>query len=298
MHYIKLIGRPWLSACLSLGLVMALAGGVSAHEEGEEEGEGPNRGRLSLTFNNDFTTAYFFRGVLNERDGFIWQPSIDLGLNVYEGEGALTSVDLGIGVWNSIHTEETLADGSGPEGIYETDYYPSIAFTLGNVLETVITYYWYTSPNGAFNTVEEAEISLAYDDSELLGPFAFYPTATFAFEVHNTSFGDDEGGVFEFGGTPGVEVPLAENYPLSIDFPFMLGLSMYDYYEDDSGDDTFGYFSQGLDAGIPLAFIPEDYGAWSFTLGVDVFFFGDNLEDANEGDSPYAVWTASLTLDY
>jgi hypothetical protein len=163
------LGWRVAAGCLALVVVLAGASLARAHEEGE----GPNQGRLSLTLNNDFTTAYFFRGVLNERDGFIWQPSLDLSLNVFEGEGALTSVDIGFGIWNSVHSKETLAEGVGPEVLYETDYYPSISLTWAEVFETSLTYYWYTSPNGAFGTVE-------------LGPFAFNPTEIVAYDLKNT----------------------------------------------------------------------------------------------------------------
>ena len=76
------------------------------------------------------------------------------------------------------------------------------------------------------------------------------------------------------------------------------GLPLYDYFEDDSGDDEFGYGSAGLDLSLPLAFVPPDYGAWSATLGVDVYFFADNLEQANEGDSISDVYTGSITMEY
>jgi hypothetical protein len=292
---------PFGRACRSFGAALVLTTlfvtVAFAHQEGEED-EGPNTGRFSITLNNDFTNAYFFRGVLNERDGFIWQPSIELSMNVYSGEGLLTGVDLGFGIWNSVHTEETLADGAGPEALYETDYYPSITFTWAETLQTSVIYYWYTSPNGAFNTVEQIDLELSYDDSGLLGPFAFYPTATFSFELENTSFGDEEGGYFEFIGSPGFEVALSDDYPLAVSFPCVIGVSMYDYFEDDSGDDELGYGSLGLDAGLPLAFIPPDYGAWSVTLGLDIYLFNDNLEEANEGDEIYDVWTGSITMEY
>ena len=35
---------------------------------------GPNSGNVQFSMGMDFTTAYFFRGILQERDGFIWQP--------------------------------------------------------------------------------------------------------------------------------------------------------------------------------------------------------------------------------
>ena len=39
------------------------------------------------------------------------------------------------------------------------------------------------SPNDSFQTVQEAAVSAAYNDSKLLGPFALNPNALLAFEV-------------------------------------------------------------------------------------------------------------------
>src|SRR5262245_33911714 len=85
--------------------------------------ESPNKGRLSLSVGSDFTTAYFFRGILQERDGFIWQPYGELGFNLFTAdEGSsepVKSFSLFAGSWNSIHSEKTLASGSGPGNWYE-----------------------------------------------------------------------------------------------------------------------------------------------------------------------------------
>src|SRR5512143_2924833 len=87
------------------------------------ESEGPNKGRVHLTFGNDFTTAYFFRGILQERNGFIYEPYGELTLNLWAGDGILNRVDAGMGVWLSLQTEKTGFSGNGPGNLFETDYY-------------------------------------------------------------------------------------------------------------------------------------------------------------------------------
>ena len=292
-----------VGALLCLPPLARIGSAAEKVETIEREQAGPNQGRLSLTLNNDFTTAYFFRGIMNERDGFIWQPSIDLALSVYRGDGAIESVDLGLGIWSSVHSEETLADGSGPEALYETDYFPSVSLMWNGGLLTSLVYYFYTSPNGAFDTIEQIDLDFVYDDVGPLGAFSMYPTARFSFELKNTSFGDEEGGYFELAGAPRLELAMpgdqSDSYPIEVSFPWVLGLSLYDYYEDAGGDDdTFGFVSLGADASVPLAFIPQDFGSWSATAGVDVYFLGGHLEDANEDDEIYPVFTASITMDY
>lgn len=268
--------------------------------EPEAEVEGPNRGRVTFTVGMDFTTAYFFRGILQERNGFIWQPYAEMAINVFKGDGAVSSVDLGMGIWSSVQTAKTLASGSGPSNLYEVDYYPSVSVGFSNGIETSLTYVIYTGPNGSFNTIQQLDWGLAYDDSELLGDFAFGPTATFSFELDNTSFGTREGGYFEIAGAPGVEVMKESDYPLTFTFPLALGLSMYDYYEsvDPYHNQTFGFFSFGANAGVPLAFIPEDFGEWSANLGITVLALSQTLKQVNDNDNPFPIGTFGISMTY
>ena len=280
------LGRGVVVLALSLGAVRA----------GAAE-EGPNRGRVSFSVNSDITNAYFFRGILNERDGFIWEPYADLGFNLYKGEGAISSVDLGFGTWFSFQTEKTLATGEGPTNLYEVDYYPSLSVEFAGGFSTGLSYVLYTSPNGAFSTVQQLDWSLGFDDSEYLGAFALHPSALFSFELENTSFGPDEGGYFQFGLTPGFDA--GEPYTVSFTFPLVVGVSMYDYYETShSNDHTFGFFSFGVASSFPLSFIPEDFGSWSTGISVTALVLSDTLEEVNEGDQifPVAVW--SLGFEY
>jgi len=271
-------------------------------EPAEEEEDGPNRGRVSFTIGQDFTTAYFFRGILQERDGFIYQPYAEMAINLFEGERVLTSIDLGMGVWFSLQTEKTLASGSGPSNLYETDYYPSLSLGWEYGLTTSLAYVVYTGPNGSFNTIQQLDFGIAWDDSEVFdSPVSFGPSVTFSFELDNTSFGDKEGGYFELAAAPSIELEISEaaaDYPITLAAPLALGLSMYDYYETATQDQTFGFFSFGANAGVPLAFIPSDFGSWSASLGINVLVLSDTLEEVNDGDSPFPVGVFSLVMEY
>lgn len=281
----------------------AASGDPSAETAASAENSGPNQGRLSLSLSNDFTTAYFFRGILQERHGFIWEPTLELSMNLYAGDGALASVDLGVGIWASYHDEKTLNDGNGAESLYEVDYYPSLTLGWSNGLETSLTYYFYTSPNGAFDTIQQIDLELAWDDSELLGAFALSPYATFSFETDKTSFGTTKkGGYVELGVEPAVEVSLpsdeAGRYPVTLSLPAAIGMSLYHYYDDGIDNDTFGFGVIGAHVGVPLAFVPEDFGSWSVRTCVDVLFLSDTLEAANNGDEVFAIWTSGISMDY
>lgn len=264
------------------------------------EGEGPNRGSVWLSFNNDFTTAYFFRGILQERNGFIWQPSLDIGITVFEGEGVVQSVDLAVGTWNSVHSNKTLASGSGPSNWYESDVYPSLSVGFAGGLATALTYQVYTGPNGSFATVQNLDLDAAWDDSDFWGaPFGLAPWATLSFELDRTNFGEKKGVYLGLGLEPNVTLFAATELPLTIAMPLALGLSLDDYYETpEEGDDTFGFFSFGLGLSVPLAFVPEGLGSWSTSAGIDVYVLGDNLKEANFGDSPFPVGTLGVLMEY
>ena len=272
-----------------------------------DEDDGLHLGALSIAFENTFTTAYMWRGVINQRNGLIWQPSLELSLNLFEAdEGFVRGVDVLVGTWLSLHDEDAGAFAPGSDGVYETDYYPSLSVDWNGGVNTTFTYYFYTSPNDSFPTIEEFAIDLAWDDSEALGVWAMNPTATFSFETRNTSFGTGKGASVELGIEPGTEVTLpfdaAGSYPLSIAVPFGLGLSMDGYYADGVRDETFGYFLFGLHASIPLGCLPERYGELTLRNGFDVYVVNDAIEwytsdTFGVGDPVYPVWTTSLTLE-
>jgi hypothetical protein len=279
-------GRAVLAALTSLALAAPA-------------GAGPNTGKLSLTAGSDVTTAYFFRGILQERNGFILQPYGELNLNLHADEKAtVTSFTLVGGMWNSIHTEKTLADDSGPSNWYEADIYGGFKFSLLNTLETKLLYIAYTYPNGAFNTVQELDAIFTLNDKEWMGDFALYPTVTLASELDNTALGTTQGFYSEIGVRPSFTVVQSETYPVSLAVPLNVafGKDYFDLSRDD--DDAFGYARGGLIFGVPLAFIPADYGTWSVSAGAYLYTFGANLEEANLDDDPWVVGTWGVSMTY
>jgi hypothetical protein len=277
-----MVGGAALAACLVLPSA-ALAG--------------PNTSRISLVLGNDFTTAYFFRGILQERNGLISQPYLEVGAKLYESEdGPISSFTLFGGTWASIHSEQTLADGNGPSSLYEQDWYAGIKFSTGP-LETKAAYYALTYPNGAFSTTQELDLTFSLNDSEWMGKFALYPSAMFAFETDLTAFGPNRGTLLQLGIRPTMPLIEHETYPVSLAFPVNLGLGLDDYYETSSSDDDlFGFLQGGFVVSVPLGFVPEKYGAWSVGAGASIYTFGSNMEAANLDDDPWVVGTWSISM--
>lgn len=286
------MGR-WVAA-VAASVTLLVPGLVRADDEG------PNTGRISLSITNDFTNTYMFRGIQQERDGFIWQPYVDVGLTLWDDEeSAIKSVTLGMGVWNSFQTKKTLSRDSGPSNLYETDFYPSLTVGLPGNFETSVIYYVYTGPNGSFDTVQEVAFLVGYDDSDLLGRLAMAPTVTFALETEGTSFGDERGSFVGLGVEPVLWASENEDFPLAIGLPLAVGLSIDNYYEEPGrSNDHFGYLQFGLTVGMDLPFIPEEAGTWNFSVTGNGYYLGQSLKRANDGDQLQPQVIGSLNISY
>jgi len=291
----------FVAVCASL-LALALAAPAVAQEEEESS-------RFSGMFQLDWTNAYYFRGILQEREGLIFQPWAELYVNLYSSEdGFLRDLTIGAGMWNSFQSERTLAGsvdgGDQNQWWYEADYYPLISMDFAGGLSLLTVYYFYTSPNDAFTTVQELNFKLSWDDSEAFGAWSMQPWVNVATEIVNTSYGPQEGTGLQFGIGPTLYAAEDESFTLTA--PAEVGLSLDDYYEGSNGENhTFGYANVGLAASIPLSFVPESAGAWSLILSGKYFFFGHQLESdstpdttGNRGRGSYPVGMASISVAF
>jgi hypothetical protein len=123
-----------------------------------------------------------------------------------------------------------------------------------------------------------------------------------AFELDGQADGgSNEGTYLQIGLTPGYTFNDKGTYPLTLSLPVVLGLSLGDYYERigvGGDDDTFGYLSIGLAAGVPLKFIPASFGAWTAKASATYMALGDNLKAANNGESSEVIGTFGISMTY
>ena len=136
---------------------------------------------------------------------------------------------------------------------------------------------------------KELSFGVTYDDG-LLGPYA-----TLAVELDGQADnGFNEGSYLELGVEPGLPIP---NSDVGLSFPVVVGLSLKDYYEGVTGNETFGFFNVGAIVSIPLTGIPARYGLWEISGGVNFLVFGDALKSINGSDDnvkPIGVFGISL----
>jgi hypothetical protein len=272
-----------------IGLFVA-ATGSPAYAQGSAD---PNPGAVTLTAGFDFANAYFFRGIPQDDTGVVMWPSGDLGFALFSGDGALKSVGVNIGTWNSLHTGSAGSDGPSGKLWYESDFYAGASLGFGKGTALGVTYTAYTSPNGLFGTVKELSFRLTVDDSGLLGAAAVKPYMVLAQELDGQADGGaNEGTYLELGIGPGLSLSRA-----SLTVPIKVGLSLNDYYEGADGDDTFGFFSVAGVVTVPFTSAPTKFGSWNIHGGVEFLMLGDRNE-AVFGDSSHVIGSIGIGLSY
>jgi hypothetical protein len=262
----------------------------------------PNTGRVSLTAGIDWTTDYYFRGILQEDKDYIFQPYGEISFKLMEGTPAFGNLALTIGTWNSLHGGPTGVEGNNtdPDLWYESDFYTKLGWTFLEDFSSAVIYTAYMSPNDRFGTVQEVAFSLGYNDSKLLGPFALNPNVLVAFEFKGQADAGSHRGVYlQAGVTPGYTFNAKGTYPVALTVPLLVGLSLSEYYEFGTGDDdTFGFFQGGVGVAVPLAFIPASFGTWTIKGSVNVLHLGDNLKAINNNDRTEVIGTIGIAFTY
>ncbi|HEX8323563.1 MAG TPA: hypothetical protein VF595_06575 [Tepidisphaeraceae bacterium] len=268
----------------------------------------PNVGALTFSGGVDLASAYYFRGYLQENAGFIVQPYFGVATSLVETDDF--KIGLSVSTWNSIHSRhgsdaEAGAAESGPDAWYESDIYVSAPISFGKFTVTP-SYYLYLYPNGAFESIQEALLTVAYDDTDMwesVLPFwadlALKPYATIAYELQDGNSSED--GYFEVGIAPTYTANVGE-YKIPLTIPIALGMSFDDYFTDDEGDNNWwGYLSAGVQTSVPIpdSIIPAKYGSWAVTGGAYYMnLFADSLELTNN-ESPHVFWgKVGLTFSY
>ncbi len=284
----------WPAGVLAAAMLIPCSTSV-AHDE---DGDGFTFGeRLSATVGVDIVSEYFFRGYLQEDNGFIAQPYAELGIDIVpQDETHEVGVSATLGIWNSLHEEKTAATGSGQRSWYESDWYGSVDFTWKQ-WSAGIGYTFYTYPsNDQFDSVQELglTVGLDLDNEEGLGFFLGDPSFGFYFETDESNVGQDDAKYFQFDFGPSFDV-FDEKATLS--FPMSLGLSLDEYYVDGSGDDeTFGFFSATAQLDIPLH--SGEYGSVDLSIGATLLLLGDTTEATNDGDDVDGLGFIGMSISF
>ena len=261
-----------------------------------------NSQNISGNIGFDLSHAYYYRGIVQEREGVVTQPYADLGWALFRSDDSpIHSVDFQLGLWNSLHSGPTGSQTGGAathvRSWYESDFFTGISMAFDN-WEASFTYTSYMSPNASFGTITETAFSLGMDDSAMFGAFSMYPHVVLAVELNGQADGGTSEGVYlEVGVEPGMDIFDGLG---SLSFPVTFGFSMSNYYENtDIGlDSTFGYFDIGADLVFPLTIMPEGYGDWELAGGFHFLSLGEFLKEINDGDGAQPLATFGVNLAF
>ena len=295
-------------------IALSTLAGAGWADDASPDGEAPSPDKaeeaqpqqsVSLSVSNDFTSQYFFRGIVQETEGFIAQPGAEVGLGLFNGDGFVSGVTVIVGQWNSLHSGPSGGAntmGSGPRAWYEADFYAGPSLNFASLVDVGAVYVFYTSPNGSFTTVQEIAPSVALSDEPLWGGERFgglNPTLAMAFEtaVGQADGGEGKGIYGEVGLTPTLTVFTTEPIDMEARLPLRVGISLHDYYEDAMGNDgKLGYFDAGLALALNLGFMPEGLGAWSVYGGANVLLLGSGTKAINNGDRNALLGSGGIAM--
>lgn len=242
-------------------------------------------GRLGF----DVTTQYFFRGMQQENQGLIFQPWIELDVDLWKSDDEERSLDLVFGQWNSLHNGPT---GPGGGVWYESRFYVGVEGRVAERWHLGARLNLYANPNnaggGRVTNITEWQFTGRFDDTGLINDdFSLQPHFVLAIEADNQrDAGNDEGVYLEVGITPSWNLDNGES-PLTLSAPVRAGFGLADYYERVGGgnNDFFGYLQAGGVIDAALTFLPEGMGPWHGHAGLHLLILGDNNEGRNQGDA-------------
>ena len=147
--------------------------------------------RINGVFGVDIKSQYLFYGCVYEDQGVIAQPYLNLSLNVYKAENNffLNKIDIGGGIWSSLHSNHTdegltkLSVESQFDCWYEFDFQFGGIITMFKGLEASCLYREMHSPNDGFISIKSLEIGLAYK-AEIFKNFKLFSYIVSKNETH------------------------------------------------------------------------------------------------------------------
>ncbi|HEX6810461.1 MAG TPA: hypothetical protein VF384_02455 [Planctomycetota bacterium] len=241
-----------------------------------------------------FTSQYFFRGIVQENQGIIAQPWLELGYDLYEGKDTVKNLDLTFGLWNSLHDGPTGSGGSGQSMWYESDFYIGLSADVGERLTLGMTYTSYYGANGVRPNVQELAFSAVYNDEKgkLISSVesGLQPSVVLAFELDGQADGGTAGNLgtyLQLGVEPSWNIGKIGKTDVTLAVPVTMGFSLKDYYENAGDDEFFGFFDVGAVASCALPWMPSRLGPWTADLGLHWLVLGDTNQErfGTGGDS-------------
>ena len=300
----KTILSPSVSNCLfgSLAFAAVLPAGVATcRADGAAS-------RTDAIVNFEFSDKYLTpRGMIVHNSGLAFQTLV-LGLfNVYKNDDAfINNVTLVPGIWNDFSSQGVAIHppfGSKPRTDWvEIDPIAGISLGLPKHFKLDVTYTAFNMQILDIGQSQHLDTKLSFDDSDYLKAYALHPYVEFWQELDGKATAADVPYLVDplskhLGSGPGssyyFETGIAPSYTfeksgLKLELPCRVLLPCKDFYgEYYHSASTVGLYEVGIKGTIPLKFMPEGYGHWSFHAGFKYMKFVDkNLQEMQAFNAP------------
>ncbi|MFA9479447.1 hypothetical protein ACERK3_14250 [Phycisphaerales bacterium AB-hyl4] len=283
MHRIQ--GRGHIAAAAALAT--AITGGAAATAVAQDDPgiAVPDGLRVSGALGTEVSSHFISYGTDVWGAGSSWsRPSV---FAFSEVSIDFDYFDVTTGVWFDIRESDR-----GPLGgpINEVDWYLGIGKNIDRFRVDLVYQAWFYTDEG---TEEVFDVVLGFDDSDLLFEgFAFNPSLIAHTRLHGPDPDFTGGTVFVFGIEPEYTVMPDGDFPVTFSLPAEVAFGIDGFYADNG----FGYAALGVSAGMPLTFIPADYGSWS--LGANLTYYWTDADAIGNPRSDFLTGLVGLYLDF
>ena len=289
-----------------LGAMTAAALPLAASSSRADDATSNVHALVNIELANEYVTP---RGMLVRDQGLTVQP-LFLGLiSVYKGDGFINGVTLIPGVWNDLGTKSVSVHapyGSQPSTPWtEVDPIAGIEIGFAKHFTLDVTYTAFAEQILDIGTSQHLDTKLSFDDSSYFHGFGFHPYVEYWKELEGKATDADVPYILGMAGIlpnkgagpgPGYyfQVGIDPTYTfdklagLKVELPVDVLLPSSDFYgEYYASAATVGIVSAGLKGTVPMNFLPQGYGHWSFHAGFKYMnFVDDNLYNLNVFNAP------------
>lgn len=296
------------SCSVSTGLLAAslfsAAGTLAVHAEDAVTPPPPPPSKVHALVNFEFSDHYLTpRGMDVQSHGLVFQPLVLGFFDLYHGEHFLNSVTLVGGVWNCFGTGQLPSSTTGStQGTswYEIDPIAGFSFGVAKHFTLDVTYTAFNMQIFNIPFSQHLETKLSFDDSSYLKAFALHPYISYWQELENKAVASTDKDpissyYFDIGVAPSYSF---EKCGLKLELPCRVLLPNEDFYGTGAGSSsTVGLYEVGIKGTVPLKFMPEGYGHWSFHAGFKYMNFEDrNLRATQHRPGSTAVYAGISTF--
>lgn len=258
-------------ACTAAVLALAAVAGVAKAEE-----KSPYSVSMGLDAQSHFISYGFdVWGGGNDANPFSDRSTVFgyITVNAALADNLTASVNL----WGDVNDNAT--SGLGGD-VQEIDFNTGLTYTIESFSIGLTHGYW----NYAGDEEKILDLVVGFADGATItqtDAFSLNPSVVFHWRYDGN--GPQSDGIAVVPGIkPSFTLMKESKYPITLAVPISFAIFESGFQGGDSG---FGFFTAGLTASVPLAFIPEKYGAWTASAGVSYWNTPDDTNPLNPEES-------------